>query len=239
MTADLKKDELYKSFLGAHGKYQQELIGPCPRCGYRPMNPKLMLNTLSRHADIYICESCGMEEAMMDAAHQPPLPFADWAIFQDGWWKKVVCDVSDAKPSLSSGDQVKPPERDTFVSAVPDVRDAQYVKNIYALGLMLNQDCPDNDCVIYKNVFNMARELDGAIEIVSGYPAKVLETRLHERIRELREMWLNNCAILAYRAQHGKEWETPGPWHPGTKEKSGYAAEALTGQGRRQAPPQS
>lgn len=48
----------------------------------------------------------------------------------------------------------------------------------------------------------MARELDGAIEIVSGYPAKVLETRLHERIRELRELWINNAAILAYRAQH-------------------------------------
>lgn len=271
----ITEEELHlKTVLEGLGQAQRQevSIGACPRCGYRPMNPKLMFNPLSRYADIFICESCGMEEAMMAAAHQPPLPFAEWAAFRNKAAQDpseellaYVCDhickhrelggdqdAMDARcEKCRLGDLAKAaqekqppireqePARDTFVSAVEDVREAQWVKQCYALGLMLNQECPDNDCIIYRNIFNMARELDGAIEIVSGYPATVLQYRLHERIRELREMWLNNCAILAYRAQHGKEWETPGPWHPGTKEKSGYAAEALTGQGRRQAPPQS
>ncbi len=238
MRNNVIMDDDRKHILEAHGALQvAQEVNRCPRCGYRPMNPQLMLNALSRHAKVYICESCGMEEAMMDAAHQPPLPFEEWSLFRDGQYLTAEDSkaVQDKKPPISEQE----PARDTFMSAVPDVRDAQYVKNLYALGLMLNQECPDNDCVIYKNIFNMARELDGAIEIVSGYPAQVLETRLHERIRELRELWINNAAILAYRAQHGTEGETPGPWHPGFKGKSDYAAEALTGRGRRQAPPQS
>lgn len=180
MTTNLRNEEACKHALESHGALQRTgEIGPCPRCGYRPMNPRLMLNALSRHADVYICESCGMEEAMMDAAHKPPLSLVEWAIFRN-----------------------ERATRDTFASAVPDIRNKKWVKQLYALGLMLDQECPDNDCVVYKNTFNMARELDGAIEIVSGYPATVLERRLHEKIGELRGMWMENPAILAYRAQH-------------------------------------
>lgn len=174
-----------KHLLVSLGKLQQlGQIGPCPRCGYRPMNPKLMLNALSRHADVYICPSCGMEEAMLAAAHEEPLPFPKWALFQ------------------SKEEEEATPARYTFMSAVPEIRDALRTKELYALGLALEQDCPDNDCRIYKNTFNMARELDGAIEVVDGYPATVLRYRLHERIRELGEMWRENPAILAYRAQY-------------------------------------
>lgn len=206
--------------LNSLGKLQQlGEIGRCPRCGHQHLDRNLMLNALSRHADVYICPSCGTEEALMAAAHKDPLPFPEWALFQ------------------SNGSGI----RDTFISAEPVLRESMMAKRVYALGMLmdLDHDLPNNDCRIYLNIFNMARELDGALEIVDGYPATVLCYRLHERIRELGDMWRENHAILAYRAQHGKEGETPGPWYPGTKEKSGYAAEALTGQGRRQAPPQS
>lgn len=172
--------------LNSLGKLQQlGEIGRCPRCGHQHLDRNLMLNALSRHADVYICPSCGTEEALLAAAHKEPLPFPGWALFQ----------------TCAEGTE---PQRDTFVSAVPDVRDARRTKQVYALGLMMDQDqdLPHNDCQIYKNIFNMARELDGAIEVVDGYPAKVLQYRLHERIRELEEMWRENCAVLAYRAQH-------------------------------------
>ena len=37
----------------------------CLRCG-NPLNDRLMVNSLSRHAKIYICQQCGSDEAMRD-----------------------------------------------------------------------------------------------------------------------------------------------------------------------------
>ena len=48
----------------------------CLRCG-SPLAAHLMVNALSRYADVQICEACGMDEALRDAAHTP-LPLAEW-----------------------------------------------------------------------------------------------------------------------------------------------------------------
>ena len=37
----------------------------CPRCGCNSMRPELYSNTLSRAADIMICDTCGMDEAKL------------------------------------------------------------------------------------------------------------------------------------------------------------------------------
>ena len=50
----------------------------CPRCGKGTMKQPLHTNALSRHADIYICDACGMEEAILDYTHAP-LPIEAWA----------------------------------------------------------------------------------------------------------------------------------------------------------------
>lgn len=52
----------------------------CPRCGKDTMKQPLHTNALSRHADIYICDACGMEEAILDYTHAPLLIEA-WAAF--------------------------------------------------------------------------------------------------------------------------------------------------------------
>lgn len=48
----------------------------CLRCG-ELLNPVLAYNALSRYADVYVCEACGMDEALRDAAGQP-MPFSEW-----------------------------------------------------------------------------------------------------------------------------------------------------------------
>ena len=54
---------------------------PCPRCGERKMNPAgATRNALSRYADVYICDSCGIEEALDDYFGNPPMPFNKWAL---------------------------------------------------------------------------------------------------------------------------------------------------------------
>ena len=51
---------------------------PCPRCGSFTMKPDLHTNALSRHADIYVCDGCGTEEAMLVFMNNP-LPMRCWA----------------------------------------------------------------------------------------------------------------------------------------------------------------
>ena len=50
----------------------------CPRCGRDTMNENIHTNALSRHAEIYICDACGTEEALLKFMHNP-LPMREWA----------------------------------------------------------------------------------------------------------------------------------------------------------------
>ena len=49
----------------------------CPRCG-RSMKPRLHTNALSRQlVGVYICDNCGMDEALRAFA-RCPLPLEEW-----------------------------------------------------------------------------------------------------------------------------------------------------------------
>ena len=37
----------------------------CPRCGSKSMKERIHTNALSRHADIFICDQCGTDEALL------------------------------------------------------------------------------------------------------------------------------------------------------------------------------
>lgn len=52
---------------------------PCPRCGHDSMNEKPVRNALSRYANVYICDTCGMDEAMRDMIGSP-LPLNKWSM---------------------------------------------------------------------------------------------------------------------------------------------------------------
>ena len=52
----------------------------CPRCGRDTMKESIHTNALSRHADVYICDACGTEEALLKFMSNP-LPMTEWACF--------------------------------------------------------------------------------------------------------------------------------------------------------------
>ena len=54
---------------------------PCPRCGRDTMKENIHTNALSRYADIYICDACGTEEALLKFMSNP-LPVAERACFR-------------------------------------------------------------------------------------------------------------------------------------------------------------
>lgn len=65
---------------------------PCPRCGRETMKDAVCTNALSRHADIFICDQCGTDEAMLDFMRNP-LPIEDWACVQkqfDGYLPDTI-----------------------------------------------------------------------------------------------------------------------------------------------------
>lgn len=53
----------------------------CPRCGRNNMKESIHTNALSRHVDIYICDACGTEEALLKFMSNP-LPMREWACFR-------------------------------------------------------------------------------------------------------------------------------------------------------------
>ena len=91
--------------------------------------------------------------------------------------------------------------RETFQNAPSGVRNDYNTKKVYALGLALAEKCPDNDCRVYLNIFNMARELDAALDVLKGNtaPALALRSTLTERLGDLWEMYSKNHAIQQYK----------------------------------------
>ena len=53
---------------------------PCPRCGHDCMDKNPVRNALSRRVDVYICNECGREEAILDMLGKEPLPLNQWAM---------------------------------------------------------------------------------------------------------------------------------------------------------------
>ena len=98
-----------------------------------------------------------------------------------------------------------PAERKTFEHLHPDLKRHRETTQIYALGLALSKNCPPNDCRVYLNIFNAARELDAALDNLDAYgaPALALRKELRERVGELAEMMEDNYAVEQYRKGGG------------------------------------
>ena len=58
---------------------------PCPRCGRWAMDTDPVRNALSRRVGVYICDKCGVEEALEDFAGKQ-MHLADWDIAKKEDW---------------------------------------------------------------------------------------------------------------------------------------------------------
>lgn len=68
-----------KTLIEQFAKKQQDGHFACPRCGMYAMSDKVTRNALSRRADVYICDACGIREALEDAIGSQT-PLTEWAI---------------------------------------------------------------------------------------------------------------------------------------------------------------
>lgn len=67
---------------------------PCPRCGLLRMNENLEDNPESRRADLYICDTCGTEEALEDVPYcnlnDDQLPLNSWFLMRNVYGQSGV-----------------------------------------------------------------------------------------------------------------------------------------------------
>lgn len=82
-SQDVTATAAAKRAVDEFAKKQVDGVHICPRCGRMTVKERLTTNALSRHADVYICNECGMEEAILDF-RGTPLPLKDWAIAKLG-----------------------------------------------------------------------------------------------------------------------------------------------------------
>ena len=78
----MTSDEIARRLLDLKARQDAGEQMICPRCGRNILKAPLTHNALSRHADLYVCDECGMTEAMLDMMRNP-LPLEQWAVFQD------------------------------------------------------------------------------------------------------------------------------------------------------------
>ena len=78
----MMKPEQTKKLLDLKAKQDGGAKMVCPRCGRNILKTPLSHNALSRYADLYLCDECGMTEAMLDMMRNP-LPLEQWAVFRD------------------------------------------------------------------------------------------------------------------------------------------------------------
>ena len=104
----------------------------------------------------------------------------------------AIKDALKARPDTAA--------REQFENLTPELKGIVSQK-LYTLGLALSGDCPDNDCRVFLNIFNMARELDATLDDVEEYAADVLRRELRKLYRELREMYVGNHAVKKYKEE--------------------------------------
>lgn len=93
------------------------------------------------------------------------------------------------------------PLHGSFRHLPPGVMIHTFLRALYQLGQKLEAECPENDCIVYRNTFRMAKEVDAALDQLDpgGYPALVLRRALRKLVSVLRELYLENHAVRIYR----------------------------------------
>lgn len=74
-----------KEKIARFAKRQRDYNFPCPRCGRWAMDADPVRNAQSRRVDVYICDACGIEEALEGFAGQRQ-SLASWNIAQHDEW---------------------------------------------------------------------------------------------------------------------------------------------------------
>jgi hypothetical protein len=77
-------------------------------------------------------------------------------------------------------------------------------KNLVDLGNNLKEECPENDCTIYRNTFLMWEDINETLRgcLMGEHSKHILEKESRRLERDLENMYLFNYAVKQYRSNH-------------------------------------
>ena len=79
-SRDMTEEEAKRMLAMLKDMQQAGHAFPCPRCGRQSMKPDAASNALSRYADVYICDTCGLNEAIRSMPGNTPIPITEWGM---------------------------------------------------------------------------------------------------------------------------------------------------------------
>lgn len=70
-------------------------------------------------------------------------------------------------------------------------------ENMVELGEKLKVACPENDCIVYRNIYGMYNEIFSDLKSLELHDRtrEILEREARKYTRKLQEMWRENYAI--------------------------------------------
>ncbi len=189
------------------GQTQEELDAICEKCG---------LNRLANEADeqgrrLKEAARGRLEELVQELARTQLNTKAERLEHEARAYLEALAtpktfseqEVTIYEAAISAALKVRPepPERETFENLHSGMRNNHNTRKAYALGLALAEECPDNDCRVYLNIFNMAREIDAVLDEVktNSAPFLALRSALTQYAGELWQMYAENYAVQRFK----------------------------------------
>lgn len=189
------------------GQKQEELDAICEKCG---------LNRLAGEADeqgLRLKEAARgrLEELVQELARTQLNTKAERLEHEVRAYLEALAttkafseqEVTIYEAAISAALKVRPepPERETFENLPSGMRNDRNTRKVYTLGLALAEECPDNDCRVYLNVFNMSREIDAVLDEVktNSTPFLALRSALTKYAGELWQMYAENYAVRQFK----------------------------------------
>jgi len=71
--------------------------------------------------------------------------------------------------------------------------------------MLLLDNCPDDDCIIFRNTFKMCREMDNQLDGLTGQDLQKLKSRFYREYESLEHMYRTNFAVRRYLQEHPLE----------------------------------
>lgn len=73
-------DRIAEGGAGGRRRGRKDVLLPVPPVRPRPHEASYGYNSMSRRFDVYICEFCGLDEAVRDSRREDPLDVHEWGM---------------------------------------------------------------------------------------------------------------------------------------------------------------
>lgn len=165
---------------------------PCPRCGKLTMKEDLHTNAFSRRADIYVCDKCGMAEAIEDIPResQNKMSLESWFIFSANKQRQIEKQTAEIIMICKGNHKLTD-------NTCPKQAIAAYISDRYALPIEYVEDSHVNS-VIWGAFLDYINSLDNPALFVERV-RDIYDSHNQPVAKKTAQIDLYQCICIAFR----------------------------------------